>query len=315
VTWLSDAAVAHLRDVADWPLFSGDRYEILAPLARGGMGTVYRARDRELDRAVAIKVLSPIASNAASLERMRQETRIHARLEHPGVVPIYDVGQLEDGRLFYVMKLVRGRRLDEHVADRTLAERLRLFVRVCDPVAFAHAAGIVHRDLKPENVMVGEFGEVLVMDWGIAVGHAGTGGYGEATGAIAGTREYMAPEQGRGEAVDARADVFSLGAILDFLVAAGSRDGTAAPAARALRAIIDKARARDADARYANVMAMADDVNRYLEGERVSANPETLVDRLTRFARKHRAAIAIVVAYLMLRVLLAVIDARWLFGP
>jgi serine/threonine protein kinase len=230
-------------------------------------------------------------------------------------VPIYDVGQLEDGRLFYVMKLVRGRRLDEHVVDRTLAERLRLFVRVCDPVAFAHAAGIVHRDLKPENVMVGEFGEVLVMDWGIAVGHAGTGGYGDATGAIAGTREYMAPEQGRGGAVDARADVFSLGAILDFLVAAGSRDGTAAPAARALRAIIDKARARDADARYANVMAMADDVNRYLEGERVSANPETLVDRLTRFARKHRAAIAIVVAYLMLRVLLAVIDARWLFGP
>ncbi|HEX7138153.1 MAG TPA: serine/threonine-protein kinase [Vicinamibacterales bacterium] len=312
MTWLPDATVAHLRDVADWPLFTSDRYEILAPLARGGMGTVYRAQDRELDRAVAIKVLSPTASNAESLERMRQETRILARLEHPGVVPIYDVGQLEDGRLFYVMKLVRGRRLDEHVADRSLAERLRLFVRICDPVAFAHALGIVHRDLKPENVMVGEFGEVLVMDWGIAVGHAGTGD--QTTGMIAGTRAYMSPEQARGEAVDARSDVFSLGAILDFLAANPPRDGTASRPARALRSIIDKARARDAEARYADVMAMADDVNRYLEGERVSANPETFVDRLVRFARKHRAAITIVVAYLILRVLLAVIDVR-LFGP
>jgi len=312
VTWLPDATVAHLRDVVDWPLFTSDRYEILAPLARGGMGTVYRARDRELDREVAIKVLSPIASNADSLERMRQETRIHARLEHPGVVPIYDVGQLEDGRLFYVMKLVRGRRLDEHVADRPLHERLRLFVRICDPVAFAHALGIVHRDLKPENVMVGEFGEVLVMDWGVAVGHAGTAGH--QTGTIAGTREYMSPEQARGDAVDARADVFSLGAILNFLAADARADGTAPRSARALRAIVDKARAAAADARYADVMAMAEDVNRYLEGERVSANPETFVDRVVRFARKHRAAIAIVVAYLVLRVLLAVIDAR-LFGP
>ena len=161
------------------------------------MGTVYRGHDRELDRAVAIKVLSPTASSAEALERMRQETRILARLEHPGVVPIYDVGRLEDDRLFYVMKLVRGQRLDEHMVDRTLSERLRLFVRICDPVAFAHARGIVHRDLKPENVMVGEFGEVLVMDWGVAAGHIDSAS-GVGSGTIVGTRAYMAPEQARG---------------------------------------------------------------------------------------------------------------------
>jgi len=306
VTWLSDAAVSHLRDVADWPIFASDRYEVVAPLARGGMGTVYRANDRELDRPVAIKVLSPTAWSSESLDRMRQETRILAQLEHPGVVPIYDVGQLEDGRLFYVMKLVRGQRLDEHAAGRTLAERLRLFVRVCDPVAFAHARGVVHRDLKPENVMVGEFGEVLVMDWGIAVGHAGGHANG-ASGTIAGTRAYMAPEQARGEAVDARADIFSLGAILEFLAAVAPKDAFASRPGRALTSIIGKARAPDARARYANVVALADDVNRYLEGDRVSANPETLLDRAARFSRKHRTAIVIVVAYLALRIVLALL--------
>lgn len=308
MTWLSDAAVSRLRDVADWPIFASDRYEVVSPLARGGMGTVYRAHDCELDRAVAIKVLSPTAWSAESLERMRQETRILARLEHPGVVPIYDVGQLEDGRLYYVMKLVRGQRLDEHAAGRTLAERLRLFVRVCDPVAFAHARGIVHRDLKPENVMVGEFGEVLVMDWGIAIGHAG-GRASEGSGAIAGTRAYMAPEQARGETVDARADIYSLGAILEFLAAAPT-DASATHGSRALTSIIDKARALQAHARYADVVALADDVNRYLDGDRVSANPETILDRAVRFSRKHRTAIAIVLAYLALRVVLALLAPR-----
>ncbi len=309
MTWLSDATVAHLREVADWPILQNDRYEVVEPIARGGMGTVYRGRDRELDRAVAIKVLSPTASSPEALERMRQETRILARLEHPGVVPIYDVGRLEDDRLFYVMKLVRGQRLDEHIVDRTLSERLRLFVRICDPVAFAHAHGIVHRDLKPENVMVGEFGEVLVMDWGIAVGHTSSASA-DAPRTIAGTRTYMAPEQARGENVDARADVFSLGAVLEYVLAgAPGGSGTVRPP-RALEAIARKAREVDPGARYPDVVALASDVNRYLEGDPVSANPETPFDRLARFSRKHRMAIVIVVAYLILRVLLAFVDAK-----
>jgi serine/threonine protein kinase len=224
------------------------------------------------------------------------------------VVPIYDVGRLEDERIFYVMKLVRGQRLDRHVAGRTLAERLRLFVRICDPVAFAHARGIVHRDLKPENVMVGEFGEVLVMDWGIAVAHAGSPAA-DSPPPAAGTRTYMAPEQELGHAVDARTDVFSLGAILDAL-AVDTRHGRAPRSLRALRSVIDKARAPEADDRYADAVALADDVNRFLEGDRVSAASETLVDRGLRFGRKHRTTIVIVLAYLTLRVVLALLAPR-----
>src|SRR5262249_17481239 len=133
MTWLSDDVVERLRDVADWPVPSGDRYEIVEPLARGGMGTVYRAPDPQLHRDVALKVLSATAVDDESPARLRQEARVLARLEHPGVVPIHDVGVLDDGRLFYVMKLVQGLRLDEHAADRSVADRLRLFGRICEP--------------------------------------------------------------------------------------------------------------------------------------------------------------------------------------
>src|SRR5262249_31442166 len=162
---LSDATVAHLCKVAasepDAP-----RYELAEPIGRGGMGTVYRAHDRVLDRAVALKVLHRAPADAAARARMVREARVMARLEHPGVVPVHDAGELPDGRFFYAMKLVRGRRLDEEAARRTdLAERLRLFQKICEAVAFAHAQGVLHRDLKPQNVMAGEFGEVLVLDW------------------------------------------------------------------------------------------------------------------------------------------------------
>jgi serine/threonine protein kinase len=169
VTFLSDATQRHLREVADLPELSGDRYEILGTVGRGGMGSVFVARDRELGREVAVKVLrTPVASPGA-VERMAREARILARLEHPGIVPVHDVGALPDGRIFYTMKLVRGRRLDEEAArPLPIAERLRVFGRICEAVAFGHAHGVVHRDLKPENVMVGPFGEVLVMDWGVA---------------------------------------------------------------------------------------------------------------------------------------------------
>ncbi len=168
MTWLPDAAIDRLRDVADFPVPPTDRYEIVEPIARGGMGTVYRGRDRELERIVAIKVLSAVVGGTDLAARMQQEARILARLEHPGIVPIYDAGVLDDGRVFYVMKLVQGPRLDQHAPSCTLVERLRLFTRICEPVAFAHAHGVVHRDLKPENVMVGPFGELLVLDWGAA---------------------------------------------------------------------------------------------------------------------------------------------------
>jgi len=303
MTWLSNAAIERLRDVADWPAPVGDRYEILEPLARGGMGTVYKARDRELDRLVALKVLSAIAlDDEEAASRLQQEARVLASLEHPGIVPVHDVGVLDDGRLFYVMKLVLGPRLDEHAAERPLAERLRLFTRICEPVAFAHARGVVHRDLKPENVMVGPFGEVLVLDWGVALLTASAS---REAAHVVGTRAYMAPEQSRGESVDARADVYALGGILHFLLAGAPPDAAPLSGPRALQAICRKARAPAPDDRYRDVLALSADADRFLAGAPVEASPENAIERAVRFARKHRAAIVIITAYIVLRAVIA----------
>ena len=133
------------------------------------MGTVYRAHDEVLGRDVALKVINAVGPHVALAARLQQEAHVLARLEHPGIVPVHDAGTLGDGRAFYVMKLVRGASLPDHLArEPRLDERLRIFERICEPVAFAHAHGLVHRDLKPANVMVGSFGEVLVLDWGLA---------------------------------------------------------------------------------------------------------------------------------------------------
>jgi serine/threonine protein kinase len=164
---LSDAALRHLREVSDQPDLSGTPYEVVETLGRGGMGTVYLAHDSRLDREVALKVVQ-LPEGTGDLDRLLLEARVLARLEHPGIVPVHDAGPLPDGRAFYAMKHVRGYGLDEYARTALLPERLRAFERICEAVAFAHAHGVIHRDLKPENVMVGPFGEVLVMDWGVA---------------------------------------------------------------------------------------------------------------------------------------------------
>jgi serine/threonine protein kinase len=311
--WLSDAAVEHLRVVAEEPDLSGTRYELLGLLGRGGMGSVYRARDRELGREVALKVSAVPVPSPGELERLRREAQILARLEHPGVVPVHDLGLLPDGRLYYAMKLVRGTRLDEHVGAATLPARLRIFERICEAVAFAHAQGVVHRDLKPDNVMVGAFGEVLVLDWGVAkvVGvaegaaepAAPAAGGGTAAGTVLGTPGYMSPEQARGDVdrIDQRSDVYALGAILRWLAV----DQGAPRSDRALTAIWTRAGAARPDDRYATVAELAADVARYLAGERVQAHPEGPLESVRRLALKHRTPLALVAAYLAMRVLLA----------
>jgi serine/threonine protein kinase len=273
--WLSDSILDHVRRVADEPDLSDTKYRLIGLLGRGGMGAVYAAQDVELDREVAIKV---------SGERLRDEARILAQLEHPSIVPVHDEGVLPDGRRYYVMKRVRGARLDAWASgDASIGERLRLFERICEAIAFAHARGILHRDLKPQNVMVGEFGEALVMDW--------------ATGAVTGTPGYMAPEQARGDgAADVRTDVYGLGAVLAALLRG------AAP--KPVAAICAKAMSETPQARYATALDLARDVRRFLEGEAVQAYPESLLERVARFAARNRVVLSLLAAYVLLRLLL-----------
>jgi serine/threonine protein kinase len=321
MTFLSDETLEHLRGVADLPDLSGTPYTLVRELARGGMGTVYLATDSRLGREVAIKVLSLPDPDAA--RRMEQEARIVAGLEHPGIVPIHDAGALPDGRVFYAMKRVRGNRLDEHT-ESSLPALLRIFEKICEAVAFAHAHGVIHRDLKPENVMVGSFGEVLVMDWGVArvteappgpapVEPAAAPGFvpprrpETRAGSVVGTPGYMPPEQSRGDSADERSDVFALGAILHFLLTREHPASPPSPPARApaaLEAICRKAMAADPADRYPSARELAAEVGRYLEGERVAAHRETILQRAGRVAYRHRAWILLVLAYLVMRLLL-----------
>src|SRR6187402_819257 len=247
---ISDRAIDRLRDAAAWPELDA-RYEVTGVAGYGGMGTVYIARDHVLDRDVAVKVLDIADASGSRAARLQREAHILAKLDHPGIVPVHDAGTLEDGRAFYVMKLVKGRRLDDLLRDRLpLANRLSVFDRILDAVAFAHAHGVVHRDLKPENVMVGRFGEVYVMDWGVAQ----DGGI-DAEPAVVGTPGFMPPEQAQAGGVDPRADVFALGALLQLMI------GGSSPAA--LRAIAAKAGNQDANARYQSVDSLAADIARF----------------------------------------------------
>jgi serine/threonine protein kinase len=298
----------------------GTRYELGPEIGRGGMGAVFRARDAELGRDVAIKVLAEGLRDPGLVERLRREARIAAGLEHPGIVPVYDVGTLPDGRPYYVMKLVGGARLDAWIASTAGRDaRLDVFLRICEAVAYAHAHGVVHRDLKPENVCVGAFGEVQVLDFGVAKLLADAAAArasdarapasptspgpspaspGTSPGTIVGTPGWMAPEQARGEAgVDARADVHALGSLLEALLARAAE-----PVPRALRAIAAKARAEQRESRYARAEDLALDVRRYRAGEAVSALPETVLERAGRLARRHQVALALVLVYLLMRV-------------
>jgi len=326
---VSDATLARLAILLEEPDLSGTRYELRGRLGRGGMGTVWRAFDRELGRDVALKVMNGPDAPRGGEARLRTEAQVLARLEHPGLVPVHDLGTLSDGRPFYAMKLVRGRRLDEHVRELpSLAARLRIFERICEAVAFAHAHGVIHRDLKPQNVMIGPFGEVLVLDWGVAkvLGLQSTGGApvsGEAAGTppapamapppfdadaptltaagtILGTPGYMAPEQARGEhAVGIAADVYALGGLLAFLA------GDAPPPA--VRAIATRAGAALPEDRYAAVGELQEDVGRFLSGLPVRAYAEGPLEAAGRLARKYRTPIAVVLAYLLMRVVLAMV--------
>jgi len=207
------------------------RYEDRGLLGRGGMGEVRRVYDRELQRVVAMKLLLPRRMNERALAHFVREARLHADLQHPGIVPVHDTGHLPDGRRYFTMREVHGQTLAKAISDGMgLHALLAAFRQACQAVAYAHDRGVIHRDLKPANVMLGPFGEVLVLDWGIARGPGDSpdlGGDGE--GHASGTREgqvkgsprYMAPEQARGQRdlISTATDVYGLGAMLYQILA------------------------------------------------------------------------------------------------
>lgn len=295
---LSDRVVERLARGLAVPALP-DRYEPVEVIGRGGMGVVWRARDRALDRDVAVKVLGEHVRDDAIAARLAREAHILARLEHPGIVTVHDTGALADGRTWYAMRLVRGERLDRAArAFTSPGEMLRVLMRVAETVAFAHAQGVLHRDLTPRNVMLGPFGEVLVLDWGVArdatdAREATNGALG--SGAV-GTPGYVAPEQAAGHP-EVRSDVFGLGAILRDLLAQRPE-----PVPKPLAAIRDRALAPDPGRRYPDASAFRDDLRRFLDGAPVAAHRESLLEAAGRLARRHRVAIALVAAYLVMRV-------------
>ena len=315
--WISDQRIDRLRDLVRSPAGEDGRYEILEEVGRGGMGTVYRAEDTKLARDVALKILNQTGDPGVTAERMRKEALILARLEHPGIVPIHDAGTLPNGRLYYAMKLVRGKRLDDYcVQTKPLHELLRVFQRICEPVAFAHSRGILHRDLKPQNIIVGEFGEVLVLDWGVAKVLGGSDFHADsdalaqtAEGTVIGTEGYMAPEQLRGDQIDVdqRSDVYSLGQILSFLIA---RTQQAHKPPKRLVAICEKAVAAERLARYSGVADLATDIGLFLEGRSVSAYHENVFELVWGWILRHQLISALVLAYVVMRAVLILFLGR-----
>lgn len=285
-----------------------ERLEIQSRKASGGMGTIDVALDRALDRRIALKTLhTHLRSNDSAVRMFVREARVTGLLDHPHIVPVYDLGELDSDRLYFSMKLVEGRTLAEMIRalppgpleTATLYGLLEVLTKVCDALAFAHNRGVLHCDIKPANIMVGEFGQVYLMDWGIARIVASEGsGDGNVTSppstsdySVIGTPSYMSPEQARGDRanLDARSDVFLLGSVLyailtrrppyssadrnetitlaacgEFLPPREARKDAAIPAE--LERIVLRAMARDPKDRYPSVASLRDDLQRFMHG-------------------------------------------------
>jgi serine/threonine-protein kinase len=330
------------------------RYRALRPHAKGGLGAVFVALDEELHREVALKEIQERhAHHPENRRRFLLEAEVTGALEHPGIVPVYGLGVYPDGRPFYAMRFIRGRSLDQAIkefhdegssarpaGERILAlrELLGRFVAVCNAVAYAHSRGVLHRDLKPANIMLGPYGETLVVDWGLAkVADQPDAAAGDdaliqlpsaqtvaptAGGRVLGTPQYMSPEQasGRLDEMGPASDVYSLGATLFQLLTGKSpfpadniqevlrrvREGDLVPPRQvkpsvpaALDAVCRKAMAHKPKDRYASAQDLAQEVECWLADEPVRAYREPLPARLGRWARRHRALTAAAAALLL----------------
>ncbi len=309
------------------------RFTMIGKLGEGSQGIVYRVNDRDTHREVACKVLSYATTDPEEISRFIHEAQVTAQLEHPGIVPIHDLGELRDGTVYYTMKRIDGKSLDDIlVANKHQLERrfelMQIFIRICETVAFAHSRGVVHRDLKPRNIMVGQFGEVLVVDWGLAKvvncpdvarpmasmrTFPEADAYRTLNGTAVGTPAYMSPEQAMGEVdtLDRRCDIYSLGVILYEILCGESpyvrgearkvmhqvshgmwtkldQRPAGAKLPRALIAIVHRAMAFERNDRYSLVDDFAADLRTYLAGGAVSAYSETTVEKIGRYISHHR---------------------------
>jgi WD40 repeat protein len=310
-SWDDDSAPALSEDDEAPPagadprgFVQGPRYERRGLLGVGGMGKVYASKDQHLRREVALKE----ANSPELAARMAREARITAQLEHPGIVAVYDAGVTEDGRPWYTMRLIRGRTLHERLLQAEgLPRRLRLvgrFHAACQAVAYAHSMGLVHRDLKPANIMVGEFGETQVADWGLArpvpsreaewsriAGDLPPAG-------VAGTRRYMSPEQIQGAGPAETSDVWSLGVtLLELLSGERSQDRSIEelpePVPAELAAIVAKCLRPDPAQRYPSAFELSEDLGRYLDGRRVEAHEYSPGELFVRLVRAWKAPLAV----------------------
>lgn len=320
------------------------RYALAGEIERGGLGRILKAYDKRLGRQVVVKEL--LHNSSDSVKRFLREAKITAGLEHPSIVPVYDVGRWPDGIVFYSMKLVHGRSLEERIAaTETFDERIALvpkLVAVAEAIAYAHNHGVIHRDLKPRNILVGSFGETLVIDWGLAkhlddeTADESSGGPFRiadpgltAVGTIMGTPAFMAPEQARGEPVDARADVYALGSILYYMLSGSTpydaEDGQSlidclltgppppviereANIPPDLLAIIDKAMERNPADRYPSAKELAADLKRFQTGQLVGARQYSAVDLARRWLYRHRALVGLTAAAMFVLIAAGVVS-------
>ena len=330
------------------------KYEMKGKLGQGGMGEVHKVLDRDLRREVAMKMLRPKGSSSVGEEEMLRfikEAQATGRLEHPNIVPVHDLGIDSEGRIYFTLKYVKGVSLKEVIRGRRDGKQLddgrkfrdvwsprqmiEILISVCNAIAYAHSKDILHRDIKPDNIMLGRFGEVLVMDWGLAkilsnrvpkadskeqeafldlTMRASLDSNMTLEGAVAGTPAYMAPEQaaGRISELDEHTDVYSLGAMLyEILSGEPPYKGSTAlevvrkvnqeppaalqtgmhgfkPIPRELKAICEKAMARDPKQRYASAQEMRNDLQAYLEDQPVSCCPDTALQKSIKWIKRNR---------------------------
>ena len=339
------------------------QYRIQEMLGHGGCSEVYVAFDESLGRQVAVKFLRPDTQNIESYrDRLNREAEITSRLNHPGVVSIHAIGHDEQGLPFYVMRLIAGKSLSEAIAEsheRSRQKRdfglnqrqrqiLQHFVSVCQTVAFCHQQGVIHRDIKPANIIVGEYGETYLIDWGLAKSLNETESSQDAAienhsdqnltrvGQSMGTPAFMSPEQAEGDRnVGIPSDVFSLGATL-YTILVGKPPYVSDSAieniknaklakfknprsshpevAKPLEAICIKAMARKPEDRYTSAASIADDIENYLADQPISASPEPVYDRIRRWIRKNRTAVTALAAAVAVALLLMAIGNTILFN-